>query len=154
KFNYCPILRKDFMIDEYQVYEARAIGADCILLIVAALSDTQMHELADTTKELGMDILVEVHDKAEMERALNLDTPLMGINNRDLRSFETSLKTTLELKEMVPDERIVITESGIHTQEDVKLMMDNEVYTFLVGEAFMRAEDPGLGLSSLFSTGD
>jgi len=146
-----PALRKDFMIDPYQIHESRALGADCILLIVAALSDTQMHELADTTKELGMDILVEVHDKAEMERALNLDTPLMGINNRDLRSFETSLQTTIDLKAMVPDDRLVITESGIHTQEDVQLMMQNGVYTFLVGEAFMRAEYPGAKMRELFS---
>ena len=146
-----PALRKDFMIDPYQIHESRALGADCILLIVAALSDTQMHELADTTKELGMDILVEVHDKAEMERALNIDTPLMGINNRDLRSFETSLQTTIDLKAMVPDDRLVITESGIHTQEDVQLMMQNGVYTFLVGEAFMRAEYPGAKMRELFS---
>ncbi|NOR80898.1 MAG: indole-3-glycerol-phosphate synthase TrpC, partial [Methyloprofundus sp.] len=111
----------------------------------------QMHELADTTKELGMDILVEVHDKAEMERALNLDTPLMGINNRDLRSFETSLQTTIDLKVMVPDERLVITESGIHTPEDVQLMLQNGVYTFLVGEAFMRAEHPGAKMRELFA---
>ena len=146
-----PALRKDFMIDPYQIHESRALGADCILLIVAALSDTQMHELADTSKELGMDILVEVHDKAEMERALNIDTPLMGINNRDLRSFETSLQTTIDLKVMVPDDRLVITESGIHSQEDVQLMMQNGVYTFLVGEAFMRAEYPGAKMRELFS---
>ncbi|NOQ13133.1 MAG: indole-3-glycerol phosphate synthase TrpC [Methyloprofundus sp.] len=146
-----PALRKDFMIDPYQIHESRALGADCILLIVAALSDTQMHELADTTKELGMDILVEVHDKAEMERALTLDTPLMGINNRDLRNFETSLQTTLDLKAMVPSDRLVITESGIHTPDDIKLMMDNEVYAFLVGEAFMRAEHPGAKMRELFS---
>ncbi|BCG65970.1 MAG: indole-3-glycerol phosphate synthase [Methyloprofundus sp.] len=146
-----PALRKDFMIDPYQIHESRALGADCILLIVAALSDTQMHELADTTKQLGMDILVEVHDKAEMERALALDTPLMGINNRDLRTFETSLQTTLDLKAMVPSDRLVITESGIHTPADVQLMMDNEVYTFLVGEAFMRAEQPGAKMRELFN---
>lgn len=146
-----PVLRKDFMIDPYQIHESRALGADCILLIVAALSDTQMHELADTTKELGMDILVEVHDKAEMERALKLDTPLMGINNRNLRTFETSLQTTLNLQAMVPEDRLVITESGIHTPEDVQLMMDNDIYTFLVGEAFMRAEQPGAKMRELFS---
>lgn len=146
-----PALRKDFMIDPYQIHESRALGADCILLIVAALSDAQMHELAETTKELGMDILVEVHDQAEMERALSLDTPLMGINNRDLRSFATSLQTTLDLKAMIPDDRLVITESGIHTPDDVKLMMDNEVYTFLVGEAFMRAEQPGAKMRELFA---
>lgn len=146
-----PALRKDFMIDPYQIHESRALGADCILLIVAALSDAQMHELADTTKELGMDILVEVHDQAEMERALTLDTPLMGINNRDLRTFETSLQTTLDLKEMVPEDRLVITESGIHTQEHVQLMMQNGIYTFLVGEAFMRAEHPGAKMRELFA---
>lgn len=146
-----PALRKDFMIDPYQIHESRALGADCILLIVAALSDAQMHELADTTKELGMDILVEVHDQAEMERALTLDTPLMGINNRDLHTFETSLQTTLDLKEMVPEDRLVITESGIHTQEHVQLMMQNGIYTFLVGEAFMRAEHPGAKMRELFA---
>jgi len=146
-----PVLRKDFMIDPYQIYESRALGADCILLIVAALTDTQMHELADTTKELGMDVLVEVHDSEEMQRALNLDTPLMGINNRNLRTFETSLQTTLDLQAMVPDERLVITESGIHTHDDVRLMMDNDIYTFLVGEAFMRAEHPGAKMRELFS---
>ncbi|GFO72130.1 indole-3-glycerol phosphate synthase [Bathymodiolus japonicus methanotrophic gill symbiont] len=146
-----PVLRKDFMIDPYQIHESRALGADCILLIVSALADTQMHELADTTKELGMDILVEVHDQAEMERALKLDTPLMGINNRNLRSFETSLQTTLDLQKMVPDDRLVITESGIHTSEDVRLMMDNGIYTFLVGEAFMRAAQPGAKMRELFA---
>lgn len=146
-----PVLRKDFMIDPYQIHESRALGADCILLIVAALSDMQMHELADTTQELGMDILVEVHDKAEMQRALKLDTPLMGINNRNLRTFETSLQTTLDLQAMVPEDRLVITESGIHTPEDVQLMKDNGIYTFLVGEAFMRAEHPGAKMRELFS---
>ena len=146
-----PVLRKDFMIDPYQIHESRALGADCILLIVAALADTQMHELADTTKELGMDVLVEVHDREEMERALKLDTPLMGINNRNLRTFETSLQTTLDLQAMVPDERLVITESGIHTPDDVRLMMDNGIYTFLVGEAFMRAEHPGAKMRELFA---
>jgi len=146
-----PVLRKDFMIDPYQIHESRALGADAILLIVAALSDSQMHELAATTKELGMDILVEVHDAAEMERALQLDTPLIGINNRDLRTFETSLQTTLDLKGMVPNERLVITESGIHTQEDVQLMLDNEVYAFLVGEAFMRVEKSGAKMRELFN---
>ncbi len=146
-----PVLRKDFMIDPYQIHESRALGADCILLIVAALSDAQMHELADTTTQLGMDILVEVHDQTEMERALKLNTPLMGINNRNLRTFETSLQTTLDLQGMVPDDRLVITESGIHTPEDVRLMMDNGIYTFLVGEAFMRAEHPGAKMRELFS---
>lgn len=148
-----PVLRKDFMIDPYQVYEARALGADCILLIVAALEDGRMHELADAAKKLGMDVLVEVHDAAELERALVLDTLLVGINNRNLRTFETSLQTTLDLKTRIPDDRVIITESGIHTQDDVKLMMDNGVYAFLVGEAFMRAESPGQKMRQLFSLG-
>lgn len=146
-----PVLRKDFMIDPYQIHESRALGADCILLIVAALAETQMHELADVSKELGMDVLVEVHDQEEMERALKLDTPLMGINNRNLRTFDTSLQTTLDLQAMVPDGRLVITESGIHTPEDVSLMMNNGIYTFLVGEAFMRAEQPGKKMRELFA---
>ncbi len=148
-----PVLRKDFMIDPYQVYEARALGADCILLIVAALEDGQMHELADAAKKLGMDVLVEVHDAAELERALALETLLVGINNRNLRTFETSLQTTLDLKTRIPDDRVIITESGIHTQDDVKLMMDNGVYAFLVGEAFMRAESPGRKMRELFDLG-
>lgn len=145
-----PVLRKDFMIDPYQVFEARALGADCILLIVAALEDVQMHELANTAKELGMDVLVEVHDADELQRALTLDTPLIGINNRNLRTFETSLQTTLDLKEQIPQDRIVITESGIHTTEDIKLMTDHGIYAFLVGEAFMRAPSPGQKMRELF----
>jgi indole-3-glycerol phosphate synthase len=145
-----PVLRKDFMIDPYQVYEARAIGADCILLIVAALNDSQMQELNDLAQQLGMDVLVEVHDAAELQRALALSTTLIGINNRDLRSFTTSLDTTLNLLATIPDDRIVVTESGIHTPQDVKLMRDNGVNTFLVGEAFMVAEDPGEKLHELF----
>ncbi len=145
-----PILRKDFMIDPYQVFEARALGADCILLIVAALDDEQMLELAKTAKELGMDVLVEVHDADELQRALTLDTPLIGINNRNLRTFETSLQTTLDLKEQIPQDRIIITESGIHTTEDVKLMTDHGIYAFLVGEAFMRAPSPGQKMRELF----
>ncbi|WP_411726213.1 indole-3-glycerol phosphate synthase TrpC [Methyloglobulus sp.] len=146
-----PVIRKDFMIDPYQVYEARALGADCILLIVAALGDQQMHELSDTATKLGMDVLVEVHDADELQRALILDTKLVGINNRNLRTFETSLQTTLELKSQIPADRIVITESGIHTPEDVQIMLDNSIYAFLVGEAFMRAESPGQKMRELFA---
>jgi len=146
-----PALRKDFMIDPYQIHESRALGADCILLIVAALSDTQMQELAEITQQLGMDVLVEVHNASEMERALQLDTPLIGINNRNLSTFETSLQTTLDLQAMVPNDRLIITESGIHTPADVQLMQDNAIYTFLVGEAFMKAERPGMKMRELFS---
>jgi indole-3-glycerol phosphate synthase len=146
-----PVIRKDFMIDPYQIYESRALGADCILLIIAALGDGQMRELSDTAIKLGMDVLVESHDAAELERALALDTKLMGINNRNLRTFETSLQTTLDLKAMIPSDRIVITESGIHTQEDVQLMLDNDIYAFLVGESFMRAESPGQKMRELFA---
>ena len=138
------------MIDTYQIYEARALGADCILLIVAALEDSLMHELSDTATKLGMDVLVEVHDAEELQRALTLDTKLIGVNNRNLRTFETSLQTTLDLKQEIPNDRLVITESGIHTQEDVQLMLDNDVYAFLVGEAFMRAESPGRKMRELF----
>jgi indole-3-glycerol phosphate synthase len=146
-----PVLRKDFMIDPYQIYEARALGADCILLIVSALSDGQMQELSDTATQLGMDVLVEVHDAEELQRALKLDTRLIGINNRNLRTFETSLQTTLDLKAKIPADRIIITESGIHTHDDVQLMLDNGIYAFLVGEAFMRAESPGQKMRELFS---
>lgn len=146
-----PAIRKDFIVDPYQVYEARALGADCILLIVAALADAQMLELAAVAKELGMDVLVEAHDGEEVQRGLAVDTPLIGINNRNLRTFETSLDTTLQLKDQIPDDRLVITESGIHTRDDVQLMLDNGVYTFLVGESFMRAESPGQKMRELFS---
>jgi indole-3-glycerol phosphate synthase len=146
-----PIIRKDFMIDPYQIYESRALGADCILLIVAALGDAQMHELSDTATKLGMDVLVEVHNADELQRALTLDTKLIGINNRNLRSFETTLQTTLDLKSAIPAERIVITESGIHSQDDVQLMLDNDIYAFLVGESFMRAESPGQKMRELFA---
>ena len=145
-----PALRKDFMVDSYQIYESRALGADCVLLIVAALQDVHMQELADNATQLGMDVLVEVHDAAELERALRLDTPLIGINNRNLRTFETSLQATLELKTQIPDDRLVITESGIHTINDVKLMLDNDIYAFLVGEAFMKSESPGQKMRELF----
>jgi indole-3-glycerol phosphate synthase len=145
-----PVIRKDFIIDPYQVFEARAIGADCILLIVAALDDNQLESLSELAIQLGMDVLVEVHDRDELERALVLNLPLIGINNRDLRTFDTHLDTTLNLLPLIPDGHVVVTESGIHTKEDVKLMRDNDVNTFLIGEAFMRADDPGLALGNLF----
>ncbi|MDT8404978.1 indole-3-glycerol phosphate synthase TrpC [Sulfuriflexus sp.] len=145
-----PVIRKDFIIDPYQVYEARAIDADCILLIVAVLEDERMQALSALAHELGMDVLVEVHDAEELQRALELDIPLLGINNRNLRTFETSLNTTLDLLDKVPADRIVVTESGIHTKEDVALMRNHHVNTFLVGEAFMRADEPGEKLAELF----
>ncbi len=146
-----PVLRKDFMIDPYQVYEARAMGADCILLIAAALDLAQMHVLEDLAHELGMAVLVETHDAAELELALQLDTPLIGINNRNLRTFEVSLQTTLDLLPKIPDDRCVVTESGIFTPEDVALMRSHDVHTFLVGEAFMRQPDPGAELARVFA---
>jgi len=146
-----PVICKDFIIDPYQIHEARALGADCILLIVAALEDKQMQDLAQVVQGLGMDVLVESHNAQELERALALDTPLMGINNRDLHTFETSLQTTLDLKSQIPADRLVITESGIHTQEDVQLMLDNDIYSFLVGEAFMRVPQSGAKMRELFS---
>jgi len=146
-----PVIRKDFMIDPYQIYEARALGADCILLIVAALGDRQMHDLAKTAGELGMDVLVESHDAEELHLALQLDTQLIGINNRNLRTFETSLQTTLTLKPDIPDDRIVITESGINSHGDVQLMLENGIFAFLVGESFMRAESPGQKMRELFA---
>jgi len=145
-----PVLRKDFTVDPYQVIEARAIGADAVLLIVAALEDEQMQELARTAVELGLDVLVEVHDRAELDRALDLGTPLIGVNNRDLHTFETRLETTLELLPYVPADHVVVTESGIHTAEDVALMRNHQVYGFLVGEAFMRAPEPGEKLREMF----
>jgi indole-3-glycerol phosphate synthase len=145
-----PVLRKDFVIDPYQVYEARAMGADCILLIVAALEDDSLRELGQLAGELGMDALVEVHDAAELDRALALGLPLIGINNRDLRTFETSLDTTIGLLDRIPDDRLVVTESGIHSPEDVARMRSHGVHAFLVGEAFMRADDPGARLAELF----
>jgi indole-3-glycerol phosphate synthase len=145
-----PVLRKDFTVDPYQVVEARSIGADAVLLIVAALADEQMRELMQAASEMGVDVLVEVHDRAELERALELSTPLIGINNRDLHSFETSLSTTLDLLPYIPADRVVITESGIHTAADVALMRDANVQAFLVGEAFMRAAEPGDKLRELF----
>jgi len=146
-----PVLRKDFTIDAYQVYEARALGADCILLIVAALDDAQLLDFSGLARELGMDVLVEAHDAAELERALKTPAPLIGINNRDLRTFATSLDTTLTLRERVPADRLLVTESGIHTRADVARMRDAGVNAFLVGEAFMRAENPGAELQRLFA---
>jgi len=145
-----PVLRKDFTIDPYQVYEARALGADCILLIVAALGDAALAELAELADELGMDVLVEVHDGGELERALATPARLIGINNRNLRTFATTLDTTLELRSLVPAERLLITESGIVTRDDVARMRAADVNAFLVGETFMRAEDPGAELKRLF----
>jgi indole-3-glycerol phosphate synthase len=145
-----PVLRKEFIVDPFQVYESRMLGADCILLIVACLTDEQLKELSDLAISLEMDVLVEVHDAEELQRALPLDLPMIGINNRDLRSFETSLQTTIDLLKQIPDDCIVVTESGIHTKEDVALMQQHNVNAFLVGEAFMRADDPGEKLAELF----
>ena len=146
-----PALRKDFLIDPYQAFEARALGADCVLLIVACLEDAQLRELEKVAHGLGMAVLVEVHDAEELERALALKTPLIGINNRNLRTFETRLETTLDLRPRVPPERLVITESGILSSADVHRMREHGVDAFLVGEAFMRADDPGKALSRLFA---
>ena len=146
-----PVLRKDFMVDPYQVYEARAMGADCILLIAACLDDAQMADLEAIAHGLNMAVLVEVHDRAELHRALKLRTPLVGINNRNLRSFEVSLQTTLDLLPEVPADRLLITESGILTRADVQTMRSAHVNAFLVGEAFMRAPEPGLALAELFA---
>lgn len=145
-----PVLRKDFTVDPYQVVEARALGADAILLIVAALDQDQMLELAGVAAEFGLDVLVEVHDRAELDRALELDTPLVGINNRDLHSFDTTLDTTFRLLDAIPDDRLVITESGIHSIDEVNAMRERNVHSFLVGEAFMRADEPGEKLRQLF----
>lgn len=148
-----PVIRKDFMIDRYQVLEARSINADAILLIVAALDDAQLADLEAMALELGMDVLVEVHDAAELERALRLRTPLVGINNRNLRTFETRLDTTLELLARIPSDRLVVTESGILGADDVRRMREADVHAFLVGEAFMRAPEPGTALAQLFAQG-
>jgi indole-3-glycerol phosphate synthase len=147
-----PVLRKDFVIDPYQVYESRALGADCILLIAAALDLPGMTELEAVARELGMAVLVEIHERGELDLALQLDTPLIGINNRNLRTFATDLNTTLDLLESIPAGRHVVTESGILTPDDVARMRRHGVNVFLVGEAFMRADDPGLALRTLFST--
>ncbi len=145
-----PVLRKDFVIDDYQVYEARVLGADCILLIVAALGDAALAELSGLAMDLGMDVLVEVHDIDELERALQVPVPLVGINNRNLRTFDVSLDTTLSMRHAVPGDRLLVTESGIVTGQDVQRMRDSGVHAFLVGETFMRAEDPGAELAKLF----
>jgi len=145
-----PVLRKDFLIDAYQVFEARAMGADAVLLIAAVLSDTRMQEFTAIAHELGMAVLVETHDSKEFDRALQLNTPLIGINNRNLSTFEVSLETTLKLCARIPPGRIVITESGIGTREDVATLRAADVHAFLVGEAFMRTEDPGRTLAELF----
>ena len=145
-----PVLRKDFMVDTYQIYQARALGADCILLIAAALNLAQMQEFEALAHSLGLSVLIEVHNKAELDEALKLTAPLIGINNRNLRTFEVNLQTTLDLLPHIPQERIVVTESGILQAEDVQLMRNNHVNAFLVGEAFMRAPEPGVALARLF----
>ena len=146
-----PVLRKDFMIDAYQIYESRVLGADCILIIVSALSNMQMQELLGIAQEITLDILVEVHNREELERGLMLRTPLIGINNRNLHTFETDIETTIDLLPDISHDRTVITESGIHTVEDIKTMRKHGVDGFLVGEAFMSAEDPGGKLQELFA---
>lgn len=145
-----PVLRKDFMVDAYQIYEARAMGADCILLIVSCLDDAQLRDFEALAHELGMDVLVEVHNEAETERALRLQSPLLGINNRDLTTFTVSLDTTLRLKKMAGNDKLLVTESGIASQADVQHMRDNGVHCFLIGESFMRADEPGVALVDFF----
>jgi indole-3-glycerol phosphate synthase len=145
-----PVIRKDFIIDPYQVYEARAINADCILLIVAALDDARLNELLSLAHELNMDVLMEVHDRDEMQRAIASGAKLIGINNRNLRTFDVSLNATLDMLGMAPPDRLLVTESGILVQQDVQLMRDHNVHAFLVGEAFMRAPDPGAKMAELF----
>lgn len=145
-----PAIRKDFLVDEYQIYEAKSIGADCVLLIVACLSQQQLADLTGLSHELGMDVLIEVHDGEELDVALTVDNPLVGINNRNLHTFEVSLNNTYQLLDRIPDNRIVVTESGIHTSADVADMRAHQVNAFLVGEAFMRAENPGDELAKLF----
>ncbi|MDE1893357.1 MAG: indole-3-glycerol phosphate synthase TrpC [Pseudomonadota bacterium] len=147
-----PLLRKDFTIDPYQVHEARAIGADCILLIVAALDDDLLLELSLQAAELDLDVLCEVHDEEELERAMALPVPLIGVNNRNLRNFETALETSLALQELIEYDRVLVAESGIHTPEDVARLREGGIQAFLVGEAFMRAADPGAELRRLFGT--
>ncbi len=146
-----PVLRKDFMVDPYQIYESRAMGADCVLLIAACLDDGLMAEMEQIARSLDMAVLVEVHDGAELDRALKLKTPLVGINNRNLRTFEVSIQTTLDLQKHVPQDRLLVAESGILAPDDVKTLRDAGIDAFLVGEAFMRAPEPGLALAKLFS---
>ncbi|MGJ7511671.1 indole-3-glycerol phosphate synthase TrpC [Variovorax sp. GT1P44] len=145
-----PVLRKDFIVDAYQVYESRAMGADAILLIAACLDDAQMREFEAIAIGLGMSVLVEVHDAAELERALKLKTPLIGVNNRNLRTFEVSIQTTIDLRAQVPGDRLLVAESGIATRDDVARLRAASVHAFLVGEAFMRADEPGEALATLF----
>ena len=145
-----PVLRKDFIVDEYQVHESRALGADCILLIVACLDDAQLAAFESCAHALGMDVLVEVHDEAELDRALRLRMPLVGVNNRNLRTFEVSLDTTMSLRPRLPVDRLLVTESGILARADVQRLRAAGVHAFLVGEAFMRAPDPGQALAALF----
>ena len=145
-----PVIRKDFIIDEYQLYESRALGADCVLLIVSALEPKVLKELHDTAVSIGLDVLVEVHDEAELQTALNLDNQMVGINNRNLHTFEVSLENTYKLLDQIPEGRLVITESGIHSRQDVLAMRDKNVNAFLVGEAFMRCDEPGKELHKFF----
>ncbi|GAB2190446.1 indole-3-glycerol phosphate synthase TrpC [Sessilibacter sp. MAH2] len=145
-----PVIRKDFMVDPYQIFESRAIGADCILLIVACLSFEKLKELHDLAVEIGLDVLVEVHDRQELETALQLNTRLIGINNRNLHNFEVTLDTTFDLLPLIPEDRIIVTESGIHTTDDIAAMRGHNVHSFLVGESLMRAENPGERLAELF----
>ena len=146
-----PVIRKDFIIDEYQLYEARAMGADCVLLIVSALKESELASLHATAIALGLDVLVEVHDQRELDIALAIENPMIGINNRNLHTFEVSLNNTFDLLDRIPTERIVITESGIHSSQDVKAMKEKDVHGFLVGEAFMRSDNPGQQLKLFFS---
>ena len=153
--NHCtlPVLRKDFMIDPYQIYESKALGSDCILLIVAALELLQMQELEAIANELSMDVLVESHDAYELEKALQLKTKLIGINNRNLKTFDVTLQTTIDLLKEIPPDKITVTESGIFTREHIRLMHEHNIYSFLVGEAFMRDDDPGESLKLLLENG-
>ena len=146
-----PVIRKDFIVDEYQLFESRVLGADCVLLIVSALQPDELYSLHATALSLGLDVLVEVHDQRELEIALAVDNPMIGINNRNLHTFEVSLDNTFELLEQIPENRIVITESGIHSATDVQRMKNNNVHAFLVGEAFMRNENPGQALKRFFT---